>query len=292
MIGRSNSKKKVLKREKEKRESKCQICKNIDHNFRWFSGQMGAFGGLLAILNSKNRHDDRSWSGRVMRGRIGDTFNKPPADDSQEINRESIREGRPRENYVVAWYISHSPWINVSPILPRCIKSLQPFSHQTLPKNWPALMHWEQTVAWVRVADEMYRFVLVACSYAITYTFFLFHPQFDARLWKKLNEHSHRCRVDVPRRCANKTSTTRLISQGTIIISADRCPIPDVLLSTWFASIETRHATPIDTQMYQNCYISMCQCNKFYSDIILICEDIVIEVLFKIRTYRSIANIF
>lgn len=163
---------KRVKRKKEKTESKCQTSKNIDHNFRWFSGQMGAFSGLLAILNSKNRHDDRSWLGRVMRGRIGDTFNKPPADDSQEINRESIREGRPRENYVVAWYISHSPWINVSPILPRCIKSLQPFSHQTLPKNWPALMHWEQTVAWVRVADEMYRFVLVACSYAITYTFF------------------------------------------------------------------------------------------------------------------------
>lgn len=122
--------------------------------------------------------------------------------------------------------------------------------------------------------------------------FFLSHPQFDARLWKKLNEHSRRCRVDVPRRCANKTSTTRLISQGTIIISADRCPIPDVLLSTWFASIETRHATPIDTQMFQNCYISMCQCNTFYLNIILICEDIVIEVLFKIRTYRSIGNIF
>lgn len=55
---------------------------------------------------------------------------------------------------------------------------------------------------------------------------------------------------------------------------------------------ETRLATPIDTQMFQNCYISMCQCNKYYLDIILICEDIVIEVLFKIRTYRSIANIF
>lgn len=93
---------KRVKRKKEKTESKCQTSKNIDHNFRWFSGQMGVFSGLLAILNSKNRHDDRSWLGRVMRGRIGDTFNKPPADDSQEINRESIREGRPRENYVVA----------------------------------------------------------------------------------------------------------------------------------------------------------------------------------------------
>ena len=222
---RSNEKKNIyIEREREQNVKRTKQTYRPEFSLVFRGQKLVEEGGrYLTILDSKNGHDDRSRS--CVNASETHLTNHKRRTIPRKINREGIRESRPRENYVAAWYISHSPRINVSSILRRCIKSLRALNPA---KHRPSRCLKIARCVDALEADRGWHELRMKCTVRIgglfirgrifflfpLFLFFLFFswislaPESDtAGAVEKLNEQSRRCLVDVARRRANKTST-------------------------------------------------------------------------------------
>lgn len=129
-------------------------------------------------VHREGRHRHRSCQERALRGHMLEPHSKKKTARGWEY----IGQGTPCRGFGCAkimwsgWYISHSPWINVSPILRRCIKSHLKIAVVDV-LEYPR----EYRRAWRNVLHRYWWRWWLSRSCGATYIFFFF--QYNSYRW-------------------------------------------------------------------------------------------------------------